>query len=130
MTPHTPSSNGDVPSPAFEIALAELQQIVHELEGGQVTLDASLKRFEEGIGLLRQCYQFLERAEQRIEILVKLDPEKGVELAPFDATATVEKTTSRRKKSTEKPVATDSQEAPAPSTDETSSGSSSRSLFE
>ena len=128
MNSHTPSPVVEVTPPAFESALAELQRIVHELEGGQVTLDASLKRFEEGIGLLRQCYQFLERAEQRIEILVKLDPEKGADVVPFDATATAEKAATRRKKSTEKPATAESQELPAPSTDESSTGSS-RSLF-
>ena len=51
---------------SFEEAIRDLQQIVTELEGGSITLDVSLKRFEEGIGLLRQCYQFLDRTEQRI----------------------------------------------------------------
>ena len=83
------------PEPAlplsFEEAVLSLQKIVSDLEGGTITLDESLRRFEEGIGLLRQCYQFLERAEQRIEQLVSLDAQGNITLVPFDATATVEK---------------------------------------
>jgi exodeoxyribonuclease VII small subunit len=64
---------------------------VSDLEGGAITLDESLRRFEAGVGLLRQCYQFLERAEQRIEQLVSLDAQGNITLAPFDATSTAEK---------------------------------------
>lgn len=82
-----------VPPPSFEEAVLSLQKIVSDLEGGTITLDESLRRFEEGIGLLRQCYQFLERAEQRIEQLVSLDAQGNITLVPFDATATVDKQT-------------------------------------
>ncbi len=79
------------PAPSFEESLESLQQIVSDLEGGAITLDESLLRFEQGIGLLRQCYQFLDRAEQRIEQLVSLDSQGNLTLAPFDATSTVDK---------------------------------------
>lgn len=79
------------PAPSFEEALQSLQQIVTDLEGGSITLDESLRRFEAGIGLLRQCYRFLEQAEQRIEQLVSLDAQGNVTLVPFDATSTVDK---------------------------------------
>ncbi|MDB5338306.1 MAG: xseB [Planctomycetaceae bacterium] len=86
-------STSSEPSPplSFEEAVLSLQKIVADLEGGTITLDESLRRFEEGIGLLRQCYQFLERAEQRIEQLVSLDAQGNITLVPFDATATVDK---------------------------------------
>lgn len=77
--------------PSFEESLQSLQEIVTDLEGGAITLDESLRRFEEGIGLLRQCYQFLETAEQRIEQLVSLDSQGNITLVPFDATSTAEK---------------------------------------
>ncbi len=87
-------SNPSDPAPlSFEDAVVSLQKIVSDLEGGTITLDESLSRFEEGIGLLRQCYQFLERAEQRIEQLVSLDAQGNITLVPFDATATVDKQT-------------------------------------
>ena len=79
------------PAAGFEDSLLALQQIVSDLEGGTITLDESLRRFEEGIGLLRQCYQFLQNAEQRIEQLVSLDAQGNCTFVPFDATATVDK---------------------------------------
>ncbi len=86
------STSSQLPPPlSFEDAVLALQKIVADLESGAITLDESLRRFEEGIGLLRQCYQFLERAEQRIEQLVSLDAQGNITLVPFDATATVDK---------------------------------------
>jgi exodeoxyribonuclease VII small subunit len=53
----------------FETSLKKLEQIVRELESGDVGLGDSLKRFEEGIALYRQCRQTLEGAEKKIKIL-------------------------------------------------------------
>ena len=91
--------------PSFEESIFALQKIVGDLEGGSITLDESLRRFEEGIGLLRQCYQFLERAELRIEQLVSLDAQGNCTLAPFDATATADKPVKSASKSTTKKAA-------------------------
>ena len=85
------SSSEPLPPLSLEESVLSLQKIVADLEGGAITLDDSLRRFEEGIGLLRQCYQFLERTEQRIEQLVSLDAQGNMTLVPFDATATVDK---------------------------------------
>lgn len=76
--------------PTFEEALSQLQQIVQELEDGSLGLEPSLARFEEGIRLLRNCYQILEQAEQKIEILTGQDSAGNPLTAPFDATATFE----------------------------------------
>ena len=76
--------------PTFEESLAELQQIAHELEEGTLGLDESLRRFERGIALLRQCYRTLEQAELRIEILTGFDAAGIAVTAPFDASATVD----------------------------------------
>src|SRR5262249_50315978 len=77
-------------SPTFEAALERLQAIVHELEEGELGLEASLGRFEDGISLLRACYRLLEQAEQRIEILTGTDGEGNPITAPFDATSTMD----------------------------------------
>jgi len=53
----------------FEDQLARLEEIVKNLENGQLSLEQSLKLFEEGISLTRQCHGLLEEAEQRISIL-------------------------------------------------------------
>ncbi|MEA3489635.1 MAG: exodeoxyribonuclease VII small subunit [Candidatus Omnitrophota bacterium] len=57
----------------FEKALEKLEQTVKELETGDLTLDFSLKKYEEGIELARMCRQKLEKAKKKIETLVKKD---------------------------------------------------------
>ncbi|OFZ79834.1 MAG: exodeoxyribonuclease VII small subunit [Bdellovibrionales bacterium RIFOXYD1_FULL_53_11] len=55
--------------PDFETALAELQQAVAKLESGKLTLEDSLRCFEEGVRLSRVCQQQLAVAEQKVETL-------------------------------------------------------------
>jgi exodeoxyribonuclease VII small subunit len=61
--------------PKFEAAMARLEEIVHALEAGNLSLDDSLRVFEEGTGLLRLCTRRLEEAEHRIEILMQHEGE-------------------------------------------------------
>lgn len=56
----------------FEHALKRLEQIVEKLEEGELSLDESLKLFEEGIEISRFCTQKLSEAEKKVEKLVKL----------------------------------------------------------
>ena len=58
---------------SFEETMQKLQEIVLELEKGTLNLDDSVKKFEEGIELSKQCNQILESAEKKINILVKKD---------------------------------------------------------
>ena len=53
----------------FEKSLADLENIVMQLEKGELSLEASLKQFEDGIALARKCQAILNKAEQKIEIL-------------------------------------------------------------
>jgi len=55
----------------FEQAMARLEAIVGELEKGDLPLDESLKIFEEGIRLSKNCLKVLEEAERKIEVLVQ-----------------------------------------------------------
>ncbi len=55
----------------FETTLDELEQIVGQLESGDLPLERSLELFEEGIKLSRECRTRLANAERRIEILMK-----------------------------------------------------------
>jgi exodeoxyribonuclease VII small subunit len=55
----------------FEDCLARLEQIVTALEAGNLPLEESLKVFEEGVSLARQCGKYLDDAERRIELLIK-----------------------------------------------------------
>jgi exodeoxyribonuclease VII small subunit len=59
----------------FEAALSELEQIVRQLEEGNVGLSESLAHYEQGVKRLRDCYRLLEGAERRIELLERVDAE-------------------------------------------------------
>ena len=54
---------------SFEGAMARLEEIVRKLEGGEATLDESLKLYEEGISLVRTCSLKLDEAEKKIKLL-------------------------------------------------------------
>src|SRR5213595_2611590 len=56
---------------SFEASLEALEEIVHQLEGGDLPLEKSLELFEDGIRLSRQCQERLNQAERRIEILLR-----------------------------------------------------------
>ena len=68
---------------SFEKGLARLEEIVEQLEGGDLSLDQSLKIFQEGIELFRYCSQKLNEAQAKVEKLVKLADGK-FKLEPFD----------------------------------------------
>lgn len=67
----------------FEAALERLEEIVEELEKGDVALEQSLKLFEEGIKLSRICTKRLEDAERRVDILLK-DKAGNMVAQPFE----------------------------------------------
>ncbi len=93
-------------APLFEESLTELQDIVNTLEEGTAGLEKSMEHFERGVKLLRSCYQSLESAEQKIEILTRVDADGNPVLEDFDATASIDtkgpKKTGRRKSSSKK----------------------------
>ncbi|HLB56801.1 MAG TPA: exodeoxyribonuclease VII small subunit [Coxiellaceae bacterium] len=55
----------------FEKSLTHLNQLIEKMETGQLSLEASLSCFEEGIALIRHCQQTLNTAEQKIQILTE-----------------------------------------------------------
>ena len=55
----------------LEKALADLENLVEELESGELPLEKAMKKFEEGIKLTRGCQAALKEAEQKVEILLK-----------------------------------------------------------
>jgi len=75
--------------PGFEEAMQRLEQIVAQLEAGQLGLEQALARYEEGVKLLRHCYGLLQRAERRIELLTGVDSSGRPLTKPFDASATL-----------------------------------------
>ncbi|HHH89516.1 MAG TPA: exodeoxyribonuclease VII small subunit [Aliiroseovarius sp.] len=68
--------------PDFEAALKELETLVERMEQGESSLEESLKDFERGIALTRQCQQALKDAEQKVQQLVGEGDE--AQLAGFD----------------------------------------------
>jgi exodeoxyribonuclease VII small subunit len=76
--------NDKNPTPvAFETALAELEALVERMESGELSLEQSLKSFEQGVVLTQTCQKALADAEQKVSILTSNDPEAEVE--PFDS---------------------------------------------
>lgn len=67
------------PSFNFEKTLNQLHNIVNELEKGDIQLETSLKHFEEGIILTRQCQDALKEAEQKVAILLENSKEANLE---------------------------------------------------
>ncbi|AEP29245.1 exodeoxyribonuclease VII small subunit [Glaciecola nitratireducens FR1064] len=68
---------------SFEAAMQELEEIVVEMEKGDIPLEDSLKKFERGIQLARQSQQQLKAAEQKVQILMQSN---GTEtLADFES---------------------------------------------
>lgn len=62
----------------FEASLQELEKIVRNLENGDLALEESLKLFEDGVKLSRECQERLNQAERRIEILMRDEAGNGV----------------------------------------------------
>ena len=67
----------------FEEALKKLETIVEGLEDGDIPLEESLEKYEEGVKLVRLCQKKLEQAKKKIEILVKTKDGK-VKIEPFE----------------------------------------------
>ncbi|MBN1872083.1 MAG: exodeoxyribonuclease VII small subunit [Candidatus Omnitrophica bacterium] len=84
----------------FEEALKKLEKIVNDLEDGNMSLDDSLSKYEEGIKLSKMCARQLEAAKSRVELLMKSGSK--FDIKPFDSEGTDQKskTKSRRSKKT------------------------------
>jgi exodeoxyribonuclease VII small subunit len=67
----------------FEAALEELEQLVERMETGELTLEESLKAFERGVVLTRDCQKALKDAELRVQTLT--ETEEGLALEDVDA---------------------------------------------
>jgi exodeoxyribonuclease VII small subunit len=70
----------------FEQSLAELEGLVERMESGEMTLEDSLKAFEQGIKYTRDCQNALAKAEQKVQLLLQKNGQ--MEAQPFATTAT------------------------------------------
>ncbi len=66
----------------FETALEDLEQVVEQLESGDLALEDSLAAFEKGVGLAKFCNQKLNDVEKKVELLIK-DKEGKLQLTAF-----------------------------------------------
>jgi exodeoxyribonuclease VII small subunit len=71
---------------SFEEALARLEDVVARLETGTLSLDESLREYEQGVALSRHCALYLREAEARVEMLARNAAGEG-ELQPFQMVA-------------------------------------------
>jgi len=67
----------------FEKAMDQLEQIVQKLETGELSLEDSIKKFEEGVKLSNYCYKKLDETEKKVTLLLK-SQEGQIFEEPFD----------------------------------------------
>jgi exodeoxyribonuclease VII small subunit len=79
-------TRSEAAQPDFEKSLVELEQLIAQLERGDLPLTQSLALFEQGVALTRACHGALAQAQQRVEILLK--QADGESLQRFDAAET------------------------------------------
>ncbi len=66
----------------IEAIFKRLEEIVKDLEDGNIPLDQALKEFEEGVAIVREAAEVLEEAEKKVELLIK-DKEGILKREPF-----------------------------------------------
>lgn len=64
---------------SFEENMKKLEEIAAELEKGELDLDTSVSKFEEGMKISKECNEMLEKAEKKITMLIKGEDEEVVE---------------------------------------------------
>jgi exodeoxyribonuclease VII small subunit len=67
----------------FEMAMKQLEQIVQDLESGDMPLETAIKKFEEGIKISKYCSEKLDESEKRITLLLRDSDGKEVSEIPF-----------------------------------------------
>ncbi len=70
-------------APSFEKSLEALSATVKQMESGDLSLEESLKSFEQGIGLVRECQNALDQAELKVQKLI--ETQDGLETEDFQA---------------------------------------------
>jgi len=90
---------------SFEDSLAALEQAVHDLEDGNLGLTEALDRYETGVRHLKRCYQLLDAAERRIELLTGVNEDGTPSTESFaESGESLAESTGRRRRARAKPV--------------------------
>ena len=82
-----PASEGETQASTFEAAMRRLSEIVQTLEQGDLSLEESLRLFEEGIKLSRVSQARLDAADKRVEQLLSVDDKGRARTVPFETAA-------------------------------------------
>jgi exodeoxyribonuclease VII small subunit len=82
-SPKPPQADGAEAMPSFEESLKRLETVVDQLEKGELTLEESLKLFEEGVNLTANCKKELDAAEGKVQMLVK-QRDGSLKAEPFE----------------------------------------------
>jgi exodeoxyribonuclease VII small subunit len=61
--------------PKFEDLVAQVEEALRQLEGGELPLEDALKRYEEGVAGLRRAYEILKKAEKKVQLLTEREGE-------------------------------------------------------
>ncbi len=69
----------------FEKKMSRLEEIVGKMENGEIKLEDSLKLFEEGIKISKDCHKQLQEAEQKVKVLSGQNEDGSVKLEDFDS---------------------------------------------
>jgi exodeoxyribonuclease VII small subunit len=85
----------DKSEPKFEIAMKRLNEIVDDLESGDLSLEESLKLYEEGVKTSQKCMKRLQEAQSRIKMLMR---NSSGDLETQDFTTATEKPKKKKKK--------------------------------
>ena len=89
MTNKLPAS-AELTAASFEQSIKRLGEIVAELEEGDLSLEDSLRLFEEGVKLSRTSQEKLDRAQRKVEELLGVDADGRPRTAPFETKGTDE----------------------------------------
>ena len=73
----------------FEKKLTDLEKIVESMEEGELSLDQSLKKFEQGVKLSRECQEALQKAELQVQKLLSVDEDGNAEVEDFEDVRTL-----------------------------------------
>jgi exodeoxyribonuclease VII small subunit len=94
-----PPSAADQTQFCFEDSLAEVERVVHELEEGRLGLSEALAQYEQGIKHLKQCFELLQQAERKIELLTAVTDNGLPVTEPFaEDAAPLEASAGRRRR--------------------------------
>lgn len=77
--------DGDAGQPGFEDLLAEAEALAEKMEEGGLSLDESISAYEQGVGNLKRCAEFLRDAEEKVKVLLEKDG--GFSLRDLDTEA-------------------------------------------